>query len=210
MSTRKVKVKIIESILDGDVGQDGIALGEFLRMGPLGGVQPTFVGGSAKRSDFLDAILTSTERYLHISAHGGQDAIYIHGERETPVTTEHVSDYIASLSIRGMPLRGCFVTLSACGHIGGGFAKDFGEVTGATAVLAPLTTVQFAENFAFFSLFYFALGNHPKAAAKADNGDRLAQYLDTFQRAKVAYLMLGGSGAFRLDYWIQGEHHRLM
>ena len=101
------------------------------------------------------------------------------------------------------PLRQKLISLSACGRVGGTFAKTLNNL-GAAAVVRPLATVSFTESAVFFAMFYFSLLK--QSPDERNTSSRLAQYIDCFGRVNSSYRGIGGTGAFRLDYWWRGDH----
>ena len=78
--------------------------------------------------------------------------------------------------------------------------------TCATAIITPLASLDFDESALFAMMFYFTLLAPAGRRKKHKDAERLAQYIDSFNRTKAAYLNVGGTGAHRLDYWWKGKH----
>ena len=72
----------------------------------------------------------------------------------------------------------------------------------------------------FFMLFYFILSRHTGILKRNDEDDdgkriddrkridtsiRIAEYIDIYQKTKMSYLNIGGTGTYRLDYWIRSK-----
>ena len=111
------------------------------------------VTGSTKRAEFLDKLLNGKNRFIHISAHGGNGSIYIHGNRNTEVSIEHIVDFAESNDLGSEPMKGRFITISACGEISARFTLELGKATGTTAIISPLVEVSFDESAIFMTLF---------------------------------------------------------
>ena len=161
------------------------------------------------RSLFLRTLFETKHRFLHISAHGDGEELEIGGKRTQIVTCEHMQAYLKCNGLR-KPLRSHLVTLSSCADISNVFVGDFHKVTGVTAVLSPMSTIDFADSAMFSMLFYYSLAFSPSLSRlsreKIDDQEinttgRISQFIDSFQRAKIAYLGVGGRGAHRLFYW---------
>ena len=69
----------------------------------------------------------------------------------------------------------------------------------------------------FFILFYFMLSRRTGMLKRTDEDDddrrqrrrtspRIAEYIDIYQRTKMSYLNIGGTGTYRLDYWIKDKN----
>lgn len=198
----KRAVRVIETILErsGD-GQESTVILELLRMVGFE-ANPFKVNGTTPREEFIGWVLDGDERYIHVTAHGSGEGFSIHGDRHVPVTAKHFGDAASS---RNRPLNGRFMTVSACGEPTSKFWVDLHEATGLEAVVAPMGKVAFDEAAVFYTSFYFALLRLPSTRRKEGKDQRLFDFIDTFQRAKVAYLGLGGCGTFRLIFWWEGE-----
>ena len=153
------------------------------------------------KSDFVKALRESDSRFLHISAHSNGERLVI-GRKEI---------FVEAADLKVCKLKNRFLTISACGHISTKFVQQLHSETKVTAVILPMATVGFAESALFTSIFYFTLArarglSQLSEVADSDETDtsfRLAQYIDAFQRAKIAYLGTGGNGAHRLFYWYE-------
>jgi hypothetical protein len=203
-------IRVIETILASDQGQDIKILSEVIKM--IGfHVKPIVVDGKTSRESFIESLTSGQERYIHVSAHGDSDGFYIHGERQTHVSVEHISQQVrVRYNNDRNCLRGRFLTASACGSPSLSFWKDFFDCTGVSAVVAPMGEVDFEESAMFYSAFYFALLRHPSSRIKQSTSQRLAAFIDTFQRTKGAYLSLGGNGAYRLCFRWEGDFKEVM
>jgi hypothetical protein len=210
-------VRVIEAISLNDQGQDAPIITELLKMAGWKYSRHEITGKNEKqeREQFLKKLLTSNERLIHISAHGNASGGLAIGSSGISVSGTDISAYCKSKKLSASALSGRFITISACGEISGRLAVEINKVAGATAVISPLMEVGFAESAVFMVLFYFALAKYPKLSglsspSSADSqmrtSHRIAHYIDSFQRSKQAYLGIGGTGAFRLDYWWQDEH----
>jgi hypothetical protein len=216
-STMKKTVNLIEAIPKEDKGQDAPILTEFLKMAGWSFEPHQIKGHTAEqqKKSFLGILTRGDSRFIHISAHGDEDGGLAIGNSGVNVSGADIASYCRTRGRSSKPLKGRFVTLSACGEISGRFPLELNEVAGATAVISPLVEVTFAESAVFMLLFYFSLAKSPKLCAlssscadrsQARTSRRIAHYIDSFQRTKLAYLSIGGAGAFRLDYWWQNEH----
>ena len=142
-------------------------------------------------------------RYIHISAHGDGDSLDI-GRGE--ITAKKIQKNPGSLKDQ-------LITISACSRLSGRLVGAFLN-KGASAVISPSAEIDFDESSIFTAIFYFALSKCPNLSDNSRKGgddstrtpERLAQFIDTFQRAKQAYLGLGGAGAHCLEYSFEGEH----
>lgn len=229
------RLKIIEAIpRSSGQGQEKGILEEFLQMEeesyrPLSydlfSVDNRFKGDNLKEN-FLNLLFTPYEqakkkkpkkkksysyRYIHISAHGDGDSISIGPGRCVQVNPNDIHNYCGRDKL---PLRGALITLSACGSLLGRFAEALAGC-GANAVIRPLNTVGFQESAMFFILFYFMLSRRTGMLKRYDEDDdakqspktstRIAEYIDIYQRAKITYLNIGGTGTYRLDYWMRDK-----
>ena len=148
-------------------------------------------------------------RYVHISAHGDGDSIFVGSDGDVQITSSDITD----LHRGTFPLRGALITLSACGSLLGSFPKALAD-HGANAVIRPLDAVGYQESAMFFILFYFILSRRIGMLRINDDereiytSDRIAEYIDIYQRAKMSHLNIGGTGTYRLDYWIRDRKGR--
>lgn len=205
-------VRIIEGIRSGknSEGQDARMLGEFLKMA---GRQPNVCKVYKFRKDekrqFLSALLNSKHRFLHISAHGDRTGFLLQDKNETEITAADIQDYCRKHVSRTRPytpLHKKFVTISSCGHVSAEFVMKLHESTGVTAVISALAPIGFSDSALFSSLFYFSLFSYLYTKQPKKLSERVALYVDAYQRTKLAYLGIGGSGSHRLDYWWNTEH----
>lgn len=159
------------------------------------------------RAAFLEALLQTKSRFVHVSAHGSGSDLTVDQDapNEADIELRHIKDFRQAKRLRA-PLSGRFVTISACGDIAPSFALGLHKHAGATAVITPLASLDFDESALFAMMFYFTLLAPVGRNEKHKDTERLAQYIDSFNRTKVAYLNVGGTGAHRLDYWWRGEH----
>lgn len=229
------RLKIIEAIpRSSGQGQEKGILDEFLQMEeesyrPLA-YDSFSVDNRCKddnlKENFLNLLFTSYKqpknkkikkqiffsyRYIHISAHGNGDSIFVGSGRRVKINSDDIHDYCDQDKL---PLRGALITLSACGSLLGRFAEALADC-GANAVIRPLNTVGFQESAMFFILFYFMLSRRTGMLKRYDEDDdakqspktstRIAEYIDTYQRAKITYLNIGGTGTYRLDYWMRDK-----
>lgn len=205
-------VTVIEAISRTDAGQDGPILTEVLKMAGWKYTPHEIRAGTvaSEKRQFLDALLKSEDRFIHISAHGHPKGLLALRERKTAITIQDIAEYAKGAGLTDRSLDRRLVTMSACGEISGRLATEFHEATGASAVISPLAEVDFAHSATFMVMFYFVLRNYPtRFRSLRKTPGRIAQYIDSFQRTKQAYLAVGGAGAFHLDYWWQDEHVRL-
>lgn len=188
------KVALIECTSK-DEGQDARILAELLKMIEF---RHDTIRCKSKRQ--LAEALGGPARYFHISAHGDGENLYV---KDKPVDPGSLA----------CSLRGSFVTISACATISATFVTRLHKSTEVSAVVSPLAKVGFGESALFATLFYFSLAQAPKLSAISRRGDadeaqlpdRLAQYIDAFQKSKHAYSHAGGTGAHRLFYWYGGQ-----
>lgn len=170
---------------------------------------------SKNKRKFMKNFLERNDRFIHISAHGIDNGLSLEDPNETEITIDDIDAYAKKTTKRKQILEHKFVTLSVCGQISNGFTVRLHDITSVTAVISPLAPVSFAESALFSVLFYFSLSQSPKLSnrsmPKTDASDirtpgRIAQYIDAYQRTKISYLGIGGTGAHRLDYWWENEH----
>jgi len=210
-------VRLIEAVSPQDHGQDAPILTELLKMAEWGFSTHSIKGKTPtkQKENFLRKLTEGNERFVHISAHGGRKGELVVGNSCVSVTGGDVAAYCRAKTLPPNPLKNRFITLSACGEISGRLPLELHEASGLTAIISPLVEVGFAESAVFMILFYFALAKSPKLSglsspasdkAQARTSRRIAHYIDSFQRTKLSYLGIGGTGAFRLDYWWQDEH----
>lgn len=209
-------IRIIEGIAPKKNGQDAKLLGEFLTMAGWDfSISKTYRKSNRNKRIFLDALFQTNNRFLHISSHGSKNGLALEDPNETTIDVKDIQSYLKKKSLGSQPLSNRFVTLSACGHVSGNFIKNLHEITSVTAVISPLAPLEFSESALFSTMFYFSLAQAPKLSVLSRRGSsstevktagRLAQYIDAYQKTKVAYLELGGTGAHRLDYWWEKEH----
>ena len=204
------QIVLIEGISTSDEGQELPILREFFQM--LGwdcDPREAYSHGSPKKNKaaFLKALLRSRSRFIHVSAHGSGSDLTVdqEGEHEAAINLDDIKNYLQKRKLRA-PLDGRFITISACGDIAPSFALGLHQHAGATAVVTPLASLDFDESALFAMMFYFTLLAPPGRKKKHNAGEHLSQYIDSFNRAKTAYLSVGGSGAHRLDYWWKQEH----
>ena len=173
----------------------------------MAGLEPiiskVYKGSGNNRKKFLNELLETDHRFLHISAHGNGKALSLEDSNETKITDNDIKEYCDERSM-SKPLKGNFVTLSACGHVSVEFVRRLHEITGVTAVISALAPIDFSESALFSVMFYFTLLN--RLGSRLRTSERLAQYIDCYQRTKIAYVGVGGTGAHRLDYWWEDEH----
>ena len=169
-------------------------------------VESISIDGNSTRDGFISSLLDGTERYIHISSHGGENGFYIHGKRNAPVAIKHISTHCGVKK----PLKHRFLTVSACGDPNLFFWKEFNKITGVSAVISPMGKVNFSDSAMFFASFYFALLRHPRSSINSVTSDRLIDFIDTFQRTKGAHLTLGGNGAFRLCFWHNNDFKEII
>jgi hypothetical protein len=204
----KRSVRIIETILTGDSGQDIRVLRDLIKMVGFT-VNPILMTGKTTRDSFIKKLIYGNERYVHVSAHGDSDGFYIHGHRRIHVGIDHISQEIGGESEQN-PLKDRFLTVSACGDPSLKFWKEFHRFTGVCAIVAPMGEVGFDESAMFYASFYFALLRYPGSDKSQKTHQRLTSFIDTFQRTKGAYLALGGNGGYRLCFWWGGDFKEIM
>lgn len=206
----KRQIVLIEGISPVDRGgQEKPILGEFFKMlNWRSDLRDAVDQGSASKNKqaFLGALLETQSRFIHVSAHGSGDDLTIDQRRkhEATIKLDDIKDYCRKRSPPG-PLRGRFITISACGDIAPSFALGLHEHAGAAAVITPLASLDFGESALFAMMFYFTLLAPHGRKKRHAHAERMAQYIDSFSRTKTAYLSVGGTGAHRLDYWWRGE-----
>ncbi|MDE0364382.1 MAG: hypothetical protein OXP09_02290 [Gammaproteobacteria bacterium] len=212
MAVRKksLEIVLIEGISDTDRGQEMPILKEFFGMLDWE-CKPRKAHGlaSAKhnRAAFLEALLQTKSRFVHVSAHGSGSDLTVdrYAPNEARTNLRDIMDFCQTKGLRA-PLSGRFVTISACGDIAPSYALGLHKHAEVTAVITPLASLDFHESALFTMMFYFTLLAPPGRKKVRNRSERLAQYIDSFNRTKIAYLNVGGSGAHRLDYWWRGEH----
>ena len=215
----KTSLRIIEGIRSGTKGQDARMIGEFLKMAKwpceIKKVTKPPKPPKDNKEVFLRYFLRSKNRFIHISAHGGKDSLSLEDRCKTNITVDDIQRFCEKNSVSSESLKHRFVTMSACGHISNSFAIKLNEITSVTAVVSPLTPIHYSESALFSTMFYFSLARFPHLSRhsmdKTDETEtktsgRIAQYIDSFQMAKLAYLTIGGTGAHRLDYWWGDKH----
>lgn len=209
-------VSVIEAISHDDNGRDAPILTELLKMAGWKFSKHEIKGKTQEQQKeaFMKKLTQGKERFIHISAHGEGGCLAV-GSSCVTILKKDIVDYCNKHFDDKKPLTGRFVTLSACGEISGRFPVELHAASGATAIVSPLIEVGFAESAVFMVLFYFSLAKYPKLSSLSSPTEddsqtrtsrRVAHYIDSFQRAKLAYLGIGGTGAFRLDYWWKDEH----
>ncbi|TSK08499.1 MAG: hypothetical protein FPO08_04095 [Geobacter sp.] len=199
----KRSVTLIDAILAKEEGQESNILPEFIKMIGFEANAKVLSGNSSKQ-DFMEALLNGDSRFLHLSCHGDKDGFYFNGQRGTHVGIRDLENHIRLKIQKPSPLRGRFLTVSACGDPKVEFWENLHEITGISCVIAPMGKVDFDESSFFYTSFYFALLRHRYSCNRRDTSERIIDYVDTFQKAKSAYLALGGYGAFRLCFWWDG------
>ena len=195
------KVRLIEAISKNDAGQEAVVNSEIMKMAGME-YEVKEINGPDAPEAFLRALFTGMPRYIHISAHGDGDSLDI-GQGE--ITAADIQEHQGSLKHQ-------LITISACSRLSGCLVGAFLE-KGASAVLSPTAEIDFDEAALFTALFYFGLSKCPKLSDNSRRGEpastltsaRISQFIDTFQRAKQAYLGLGGTGAHCLEYSFGSE-----
>ena len=205
----KKRLRIVEAISKrGNPGQEKPILEEFLKMVGMK-YESLAVDNRNKqdklKQDFLEKLLFGGKddryRYIHISAHGDGDSLCLGPEKDCEITSADVRTHNYSRCEK--PLAESLITVSACGSLLGGFPKALHQ-RGAIAVVRPLNEINFSESAMFIILFYFMLRQrHVLDEGKKSSDERIAEYVDVFQRTKMSYLNIGGTGTWRLDYWIR-------
>lgn len=152
------------------------------------------------RAAFVTEVGARKDRYLHFCSHGSASGLYV-GSRSTLVGPEHFPE--------GSGAADRFMTVSACGEPGIDVWERFHAKLGLAAIVAPMGTVYFPEAAVFYSAFYAALFGM-RNPSKRSRDESLVRFIDAFQRARCAYLGLGGFGAFRLLYWLHDGRHEVL
>ena len=213
----KRKVRIIEGISPRDEGQEKPILDEFLKMMSVPRDSISVDNRYEKeklKNDFLYKLFRKGKnRYIHISAHGDGDSLVIGSNKgriasEDVLKCQHITcqstvrqKNLSKKSLDKKPLDGSLITLSACGNLLGNFAEALHK-RGASAVIRPLNSIYFPESAMFVMLFYFILRSRLADGRRKKVEECIAEYIDTFQTAKIHYLNMGGTGTHRLDYWV--------
>ena len=195
---KKRKVVLIECISKKE-GQDARILAEYLKM-----IDFDHEKKRCKSADEVKEALDGKARYYHISAHGDGETLST-GRKDIDVRSFDRC------------LCGSFVTLSACANMSADVITRLHESTKVSAVISPMTSVDYGESALFATLFYFMLAQAPKLSRISRSGgnsktrfdERLAQYIDAFQKSKFAYAHVGGTGAHHLFYWYRGKGHTI-
>ena len=198
MSKPSQRLRIIEGVSADDRGQDAPIQEEIAKMTGMKYEVIEIDDGDPVRQ-FLSTLFSDRPRFIHISAHGDGDSIDV-GPNGSEVDSCDIEN-------NGGSLKGQFITLSACSSLSGRFVQALHK-KGASAVVSPTMAVPFDESAIFATMFYFSLSRCPglseasPAPVESDTttSARISQYVDTFQRTKIGYLGLGGSGAHRLSY----------
>ena len=129
--TKSIKVVLIEGISDDDVGQEMPILKEFFRMLEWKR-EPCKAHGLASaeenRKAFLEALLETKSRFVHVSAHGSGRGLTIDQDapHEADIKLRHIKDFCQAKNLSA-PLSGRFVTISACGDIDPSFALGIAQ-----------------------------------------------------------------------------------
>ena len=76
-------------------------------------------------------------------------------------------------------------------------------------MISPLSDVHFSESALFWMVFYFSLLGPRSDTTTPDDDAPFARIVDAFNRSKTAYLSVGGTGAYRLDYWFDDYHYAI-
>ena len=108
-------ILLIETILSKDTGQDLPILKELLKMFDVL-KEEIIIQGNTPKEEFLKALLSSKYRFIHVSAHGEKGVLYIHGNRNTPVSENDIQNYLKKHNL-DKPLKQKFLTISACGEL---------------------------------------------------------------------------------------------
>lgn len=160
------------------------------------------------KEEFIKLVATSKRRYVHISSHGDESGFYINGN--IPVTIDDFKDYNKeNENVLEGAMEGRFLTISACGTISDEFLKNLHELLKFEAVISPMNVVNFDESAIFFINFYFNLSRLSRSIRAVGKDIKLVDFIDTFQKTKIGYLLQGGLGGMRLLY-TNGEHGRLV
>ena len=210
MAATTKSIVLIEGVPHNDRGQEKPILDEFFRMlGWKCNPRPAhgLASPSKNKTAFLKALLETRSRFVHVSAHGSGGDLTVDQEapHQADIELRDIKEYCKKNGLRA-PLSRRFVTISACGDIAPSFALGLHEHAGATAVITPLASLGFGESALFAMMFYFTLLAPVGRGKKHNSAERLAQYIDSFNRTKTAYLNVGGTGAHRLDYWWKTDH----
>ncbi len=213
-ATRKKKqikqITLIEGISEDDRGRDMPILREFFRMLGWNCVVQDATGKrpQANKEKFLDELLRTQSRFIHVSAHGSGSDLTLDqgGVGPAEIKLSDIRSYREKKELPKHPLSERFLTISACGDIAPSFALGLHQHAGATAVISPLASLDFHESALFAMMFYFTPLTPSNRKESHKTSERISQYIDSFNRTKVAYLSVGGSGAHRLDYWWRKEH----
>lgn len=202
---------LIEGITKEDEGQELPILREFFRMLKWR-CEPVkaygFSSAEENKTAFLEALLLTKSRFVHVSSHGSDGDLTLDGNsaNEVDISPQHIKQYCRTEEVQS-PLKGRFVTISACGDIAPSFSLGLHKYANVAAVITPLASVRFSESVLFSMMFYFTLFTPTQTEKKKIySSERLARYIDSFNRTKAAYLSVGGTGAHRLDYWWKDEH----
>jgi len=153
------------------------------------------IRGKDNKKDFVLQFAKehSKKGYIHVSSHGDTNGFYIHGDRRTPVT---IDDFLAYENELKGAMKGRFLTISACGSLSNAFFNDLFKLLQFEAVISPTNELLFEESAIFFVNFYFNLTRYYKNRKEV----KLVDFIDTFQKTKIGYLLQGGSGGMRLLY----------
>lgn len=156
------------------------------------------ITGTHTKEDFIKLFTreNSKKRYVHISSHAGKNGFFIHGARNTSITISDFKEYDDELEEE---MKGRFLTISACG-LSDKFLKNLHKLIQFEAVISPMNEVDFDESAIFFINFYFNLSRIERSIKNTKKEVKLIDFIDTFQKTKIGYLLQGGLGGMRLLY----------
>ncbi len=196
MANNEKGVHLIETITNAEELEEVKSLCHFLNMTDLQ-PQAMYITGKDTRDEFI--LQFSKENckkiYIHVSSHGNKNGFIIHGDRETSVTIDDFLEYEDELQ---GSMKGRFLTISACGSLSDEFFNNLHKLLQFEAVINPTNDVYFDEVAIFFINFYFNLAKMYRNSTKKEG--KLVDFIDTFQKTKIGYLLQGGSGGMRLLY----------
>lgn len=195
MANNEKGVLLIETITKAEELEEVKSIYHILKMTDF---QPhmVYITGKDKRKDFILQFTKekSKKGYIHVSSHGDKNGFIIHGERKTAIT---IDDFLEHEDELQGSMKGRFLTISACGSLSDEFFNNLHKLLQFEAVINPTNEVWCDESAIFFINFYFNLTKKYRFAKKEV---KLVDFIDTFQKTKIGYLLQGGSGGMRLLY----------
>ena len=186
-------VRIIDAITKSDVGREIETLPMILQM--CGVECETFdLHGGVSKADFVGSFGNCEQRFVHVSSHGRKDDFVIKGKKKTLVQPNDFAPIKGSMKNK-------FLTVLACGTPYLGFLNSLRAVLLFDAFIAQMNLVDFADSALSFLMFYYQINKYEYLKKKSQRDQRMVDFIDAFQKAKMAFFMIGAKGGFRLCYW---------